>query len=102
MEAIQKVAKAEEQGREQKLAAEQRAKQLVSEAERGGHALLEKTRKAGAENGRELLKAAEERAKAAAEEIARRAQEESEALRSSAGKRLDEAAELIVGRVVGE
>ena len=100
MEAIQKVAEIEEKSRADKAEAEARVKQGLAGAEREGHLLLEKARKAAADSGKELLKAAEERAAAAAAEIAKRAEGESSALRSAAKGRLDEAAELIVGRVV--
>lgn len=100
MEAIQKIVELEQRGRAEKADAENRVKQALAEAEQEGHALLLRTRREAAENGKELLRQAEERAARAAEEIAKRAQAESEALCASAKGRLDEAAEMIVGRVV--
>ena len=100
LEAIEKVTELETQMREQKAAAEAKARQIAVDAEREGIALLEKTRADAAERGRKLLKQAEERAAKQAEEIQSAAEAESEALREAAGRNLEEAAEFIVGRVV--
>ena len=52
------------------------------------------------DRGRELLRQAEARAAARGDEIGQEAQAEAERLRREAEKRLDMAADLIVGRVV--
>lgn len=100
MEAIRAVTAVEEKGRAEKAEAEARVRQAVAEAEREGQSLLQKARREGAEHGRAMLKAAEERAAKAAEETAARARQESDALCSAAKGRLNEAADMIVGRVV--
>ena len=100
MEAIEKVVAVEEKSRADKAEAEARVKQALAEAEHEGQAQLQKARREAAENGRELLKRAEERAAQTAEEIAERARGESDALRTAAKSRMEEAAEMIVGRVV--
>ena len=100
LEAIEKVTELETQMRERKAAAESEARQIAADAERDGIALLEKTRADAADRGRKLLKQAEERAAQQADESRKAAEAESAALRESAGKNLEEAAEFIVGRVV--
>ena len=100
MESIRKVVAVEEKGRADKAEAEARVKRALAEAEHEGQAQLQKARRDAAENGRELLKRAEERAATAAEEIAERARSESDALRDAAKGRMEQAAEMIVGRVV--
>lgn len=100
LEAIEKVTQVENEVRERRAAAEAEAKQLISDAEKEGQALLQRTRAAGAESGRELLRQAEERAAAAAAKTARAAEEDAAKLREAAGTRLEAAAEFIVGRVV--
>ena len=100
MDAIRKVTEIEEKGRAEKAEAEARVKQALSEAEREGAAQLQKARRDAADKGKELLRQAEARAAEAAAEIAKRAEGESNALRSAAKGRLEEAAKLIVGRVV--
>lgn len=100
MEAIQKVKELEEKGRAEKAEAESRVKQALSEAEREGEALLQKTRRDGVDKNRELMRQAEERAAAAAAEIAKNAEGDSAKLVARAKSRLDEAAEFIVGKVV--
>ena len=100
MEAIRKVTEIEEQSRAEKAEAEARVKKALTEAEREGSAQLQKARREAAEKGKELLRLAEERAAKAAADTARHAASESAALRREAKRRLDQAAEMIVGRVV--
>ena len=100
MEAIRKVTQVEEKSRADKAEAEARVRKALSDAEREGEAQLQKARNAAAEQGRVLLREAEERAAGKAAEIAAQAQRESEQLRAAAKRRLDEAADYIVGRVV--
>ncbi len=61
---------------------------------------MQRTRAAGAESGRELLRQAEERAAVQAAKTAKKAEADAETLKAAAGKRLEAAAEFIVGRVV--
>ncbi|MCI8398842.1 MAG: hypothetical protein HFF86_10250 [Oscillibacter sp.] len=100
LEAVEKVSKVEGEVRERRTAAEAEARQIVSGAEKDGLALLQRTRAEAAESGKALLRQAEEKAAKRAEEIARAAGQDADALRRAAEKRLEEAAEFIVGRVV--
>lgn len=100
MEAIRKVTEVEEKSRADKAEAEARVKKALSDAEREGEAQLQKARAAAAEQGKAMLKEAEERAAVKAAEIAAEAEKESDKLRAAAKRRLDEAADYIVGRVV--
>ena len=100
LEVIENNTRVEADNRERKTAAEAKAKQIVADAQRDGLALLQQTRTAAAERSRELLQQAEARAAARGEEIRRAARTEGEALRREAETRLDDAADLIVGRVV--
>ena len=102
LEAIEHINQAEAAGRDCRQAAEAQAKQLLAEAQRSGAALLQKTREDAARQGRELLSEAEKRAAAKGEEIRAAAQAEGEALRREAQSHLEAAADLIVGRVVGD
>ena len=94
LEVIENLTRVEADNRERKASAEAKAKQIVADAQRDGLALLQQTRAAAADRGRELLRQAEARA------AARGDQAEAERLRREAEKRLDMAADLIVGRVV--
>lgn len=100
LEVIENITRVEADNRERKASAEAKAKQIVTDAQRDGLALLQQTRAAAADRGRELLRQAEARAAARGDEIGREAQAEAERLRREAEKRLDTAADLIVGRVV--
>ena len=100
LEAIKEVTQSETLIQERKAAAEAEARQLVANAEREGLALLEKVRADALESGRVRLKQAEEKAAQQMAQIAKEAEAESSALQAAAEKRLEEAAEFIVGRVV--
>ena len=84
LEVIENITRVEADNRERKASAEAKAKQIVADAQRDGLALLQ----------------AEARAAARGDEIGQEAQAEAERLRREAEKRLDMAADLIVGRVV--
>ena len=100
LEAIQKVTEVEKQMQMLKSAADVEARQSVSDAERKGLLHLQDVRAEAAEQGKLYLKEAEKRAEAKAAEILSTVVAESDALRQKAEKYLDEAAELIVRRVV--
>lgn len=100
LEAIEKVTQVENLGRERKATAEAEARQIVADAEREGLALLQQVRTDAAENGRKLLQQAEAKAAERSAEISRTAEAAGAALRETADKHLEEAAEFIVGRVV--
>ena len=100
LEAIKMVTQSEALIQERKATAEAEARQLVAAAEQAGLALLQKVRADAAESGKALLKQAEEKAAQQAGQIAKDAEAESRALQAAAEKRLKEAAEFIVGRVV--
>ena len=100
LEAIQKVTEVEKLMQARKSAAEVEAHQLVSDAEQKGLMCLQKVRAEAAEQGKRYLQEAEKKAKARAADIQSAVLVESDALRQEAEKHLDEAAELIVRRVV--
>ena len=100
LEAIQKVTEVERQMQMLKSAADVEARQIVSDAERKGLLHLQDVRAEAAEQGKLSLIEAEKRAEAKAAEILSTVVAESDALRQKAEKYLDEAAELIVRRVV--
>ena len=100
LEAIQTVTQVEKESQEKLSAAEAEAKALVEKAGQDGEALLRRVRSEAAEAGKERMRQAEERAAKQAEKIAAQAKAESDALYQSAEKRLEQAADLIVGKVV--
>lgn len=100
LEALQKVTGAEQAAQAKKTEAAAAAKKLVSDAQRSGETLLERTRQEAEENNKTLLRQAEQRA----QEAARRQLEDAKAragnLCKTAEGKLDAAADLIVRRVV--
>lgn len=100
LESIQQVTELEKRMLEEKSAAEAEARALVAEAEKNGLALLTKTRSDAAASGRSLMVSAEERAAKRTAEIQRTAEAEADALRALAEQHMEEAVELIIGRVV--
>jgi len=99
-EVIERVTQIEREGQERRAAAEAEARNIVSEAKREGLACVQQVRDAAAEQGKKLLQAAEARAEGRTAEIRKEAETNADALRTTAAGRLEEAAELIVGRVV--
>ena len=100
LEAIQMVAQTEAETKQRKTEAVAAAKKLVADAEQAGkQALQTACAEAEAKTGN-LMVQAEERAAARAAEIAAQSKQECAALCSAAENKLDEAAALIVRRVV--
>lgn len=100
LDAIQKVAEVEKLMQARRAAADAEARQLVSNAEQEALVHLQKVRAEAAEQGKRYLQEAEKKAKARAADIQSAVTTESNVLRQEAEKHLDEAAELIVRRVV--
>ena len=100
LQAVEQVMETEQKNRERRTAAEQQAKQLAADAERNGLALLNNVRAQADAEGKELLRKAEERAEQRSGEIRAEAGRRAGELRAAAQTRLEQAAELIVGRVV--
>lgn len=100
LEAIETVMRTERAGQERRSAAETEAKQLIAEAERGGHALLESVKTEAAAERKRLLEQAEQSASKRAAKITADAKQSAANLRKTAEKHLTEAADFIVGRVV--
>ena len=99
-EVIERVTQVERENQGRRAAAEAEAKNLIAEAKREAHALLQQARDAAAEEGKQLLCLAETRAEGRTAEIRKAAEKKADALRTVAAGHLEEAAELIVGRVV--
>jgi vacuolar-type H+-ATPase subunit H len=100
LEAIQKVTEIEKLMQERKIAADTEARQIISDAEKAGILKLQNVREEAVAHGRTYLQEAEKQAEAKAAEIQSIVAAESDVLRQTAEKHLDEAAELIVRRVV--
>lgn len=100
LEAIKQVTQAEADARQRQADAAVQAKKLVADAERAGKEVLVKARAEGAAKAKELMLQAEQRSAERTAQAAAQAEEECRALRSAAQGRLEEAAALIVRRVV--
>lgn len=102
LEAIKKVNETEQGAQARKAEAAANAKKLTADAEKAGRERLEAQRAKAESDAREAMARAEAKAAAHSEEALAAARKECEALRKSARGRLDQAAELIVRRVVNE
>lgn len=100
LEAIKQVAQTEAETKQRKAEAVAAAKKLVADAEQAGKQTLQNACAEAEASAKELLVQAEERAAARAAEIAAQSKQECAALCSAAENKLDEAAALIVRRVV--
>lgn len=100
IEAIQEVNKAETTAQEQKLAAAAQAKQLVRNAETAGQLLLEQSRKEAEAQARTAMDEAEARAAQHTKNVLSANAGSCKELSSAAESRLNDAAALIVKRIV--
>ena len=100
LEAIQTVAQAEAKAKADREAAAVQAKQKLAEAQREANQTAEQARQQAREGARLMMSQAEEKAAQATREELERAKADCETLKQNAQGRLEEAAQLIVGRVV--
>ena len=102
LEAVQRVAEAEEKARTRRAEAAEACKKLVSDAEDAGKAQLEQARRAAEAQAAEALARAEAAAAKDAQAVEQETLRACDALRKAAEGRLDDAAALIIRRVVGD
>lgn len=101
LEAVQKVAEAEQLARERKAGAIDQAKQMVSEAERQGQQTLSTAHAEAEAQAKAMMAKAEAAAADHSAAVIAETQTSCDKLRKSAEDKLDNAAELIIRRVVG-
>ena len=100
LEAIQTVTQAEAKAKADREAAVVQAKQKVADAQREAKQAVEQARQQAREEARRMMAEAEDKAAKLTQEELARAAADCVALRQNARGRLEEAAQLIVGRVV--
>lgn len=100
LEAVKQVTMTEEQARAQKAEAVQEAKRLVAEAEKVGRQILLDAQTKAAAEVKALIAQAEQAASDDAAKVEAQAAADAQQLRSKAEGRLEEAASLIVRKVV--
>lgn len=100
LEAITKIREVEDTMERAKADARAQGQKLVADAERAGRALLQQGRDQAAQEAAAAMKAAEAGAAKRREEILAQADEDCKKLTAEAGKRMDKAAQAILGRVV--
>ena len=99
-EAINSVTAAEQQAKAAVLAAEQEARQMLQDAENAGRAEIDAATAKAEGELQELRRKAEEKYATEAMELSQVLEGRKAALREQAGQRLDQAAALIVERIV--
>ena len=100
LEATTKIRAVEDGMERAKTDAKAQAQKLLADAEREGRALLQKGREKSAGEAAAAMKKAEEQAAVRREEILAQAAKDCAKLKSDAEKRMDKAAQAILGRVV--
>ena len=100
LEAMEKITEMEVEMGRRKTQAEQKARELKEAARAAGEALLVQVRREAEEEERALLAAAEQRAAQRCETLDRETEEKADTLRREGEKRLAEAVDFIVERVV--
>ena len=99
-EAISSIARAEHEAKTAVAAAEGRSKQMLSDAEAAGKAVVEAAGSKAEEELAELNRQAKEKAKGSARALAGELENQKAVLRSRAEARLEQAASLVVERIV--
>ena len=99
-EAISNITQAEAEARAMVAGAEQRARQLAADAENAGKLAVEAAAAKAAEELAELSRQVDDKARAQAEAYAAELENKKAALRAKAGGKLDQAAALVVERIV--
>lgn len=102
LEAIGKVTELERNIQKQREDAAAESKQRIQAAQRAGQQLLDESRQQAEAEVRNMMAQAEKKAAEQAKEIMAEAQRSCEALKSSARKKLDQAAALVVKKVVSD
>ncbi|MCD7918400.1 MAG: putative porin [Clostridiales bacterium] len=100
LEAVKQVTEAEERAKARKAEAQQEAKKLASDAEKAGQATVQQARQAAGDAVAELMAQAEQWAGVRTNQIIRETEGACDQLRAQAQQRLEQAASLIVERVV--
>ena len=100
MDALKAVTDSEEQARVQKAQAEATAKALVEQARETGQARLEEARREATAKVKEKLAQADRHGEETKDQVLAQYAKDCEALKAKAHQRLDEAADLIIGKVV--
>ncbi|NCB62404.1 MAG: hypothetical protein EOM52_02140 [Clostridia bacterium] len=101
LDAVQKVTESEQRAMKAKAEAAEQAKRMLSDAENAGRARLESARTEADSRVKELIAGAEERAVASTQTVMEETQRKCDDLRHMAEGRLQDAAALIIGKVVG-
>lgn len=102
LEAIEKVTELEREIQKRRDAAAADSKQQIQAAQRSGQKLLEESRQEAEEAVRDMMAKAEKKAAEQAKETIAEARGSCEALKVAARKNLDQAAALVVKKVVSD
>lgn len=100
MDALKAVTDSEEQARVQRAQAEATAKALVEQAKKTGEARLEEARRTATAQVKDKLAQADHHGEETTRQVLAQYAQDCEALKAKAHQRLDEAADLIIGKVV--
>ena len=100
LEAIQTVTQAESKAKADREAAAAQVKQRLADAQREARQIVDEARQQAGGEARRMMSEAEEKAAQLTREELKKAAADCETLKRNARGRLEEAAQLIVGRVV--
>ena len=100
LDAIEKVAAAEEATRQRRAEGQAEARKILADGERAGEARRQEKRAQALEEGKKLMRQAQERADVQARAVMDETDKACQAMRKAALAHMDEAAALIVRRVV--
>ena len=102
LEAVQRVTEAEQDARRRRAVGAEQAKRISADAERQGRERLAQARREAEARAKEMAAQAEKDAQTDIEAVEAEARRTCEGLRQAAEGRLEEAAALIIEKVVGD
>ncbi len=97
---LKDIAEAEEKAEQMEAQAQQRAKEIVAAARTEAAALLDNATEEAEREAREIVKASEKEAFLDIERMRSQIRNQCDSIRENSGKRLPEAVDFIIGRII--
>ena len=102
LEAIKKVTESERLSKEKISLAESKAKSIISDAEKQGAELVEESIKRAEAECRKFMEEAEKQGAKISDDVVEETKNQQQQLKQLAESRMEEAANLIIGRIVND
>lgn len=97
---LKEIMSVEETAEQKELEAQQKAREMIAAAKKEASDLMAEKEKAAEAEAGEIIKSYERKALADIDELRKKIQQECQNIREKSGRKLDKAADFIVGRIV--